>query len=130
VVTADQTGSPQPGVEARVVDMERFEASDGLPGDAVGPAVRVSVEVANTGDTPIDTSGSALSVDFGDELVPGSEIGVGGEGALPATIPPGQHATVVGAFAIPVGENGGMRISLDLLAGKPVVIFQADLPDA
>lgn len=116
------------GVTAMVVSVERFEAEGGRPGDIAGHAVLVTIEVTNAGEQAIETAGAAMTVSFGTDRIPGTEVTSDKTTSLPATMQPGATASAVGAFTIPEGAGTTMQVNLDLLAGKPAIVFGGTVP--
>jgi hypothetical protein len=129
-VGIDQPATPSETLVARVVSLERFEFTGSLPGDVAGPALRVTVEVTNTGTEPVDATGATVTTEFGSDRIPGSETSDAETAPLPAMIPPGESVTAVGSFAIPDGQDSSVRIVLDLLAGNPAVVFEGSVPQS
>lgn len=129
-VALDEPGTIGDGVTATVTSVTAFESEGGLPGELGGPAVRVEIAVANTGDDDVDTAGAAVSITFGDDQVPGSELGGDGTSTLPAKIAPGATVSASYAFAVPEGAGKTMRVTLDLVAGKPMIVFEGNAPSA
>jgi hypothetical protein len=117
------------GLTARVASMERFTLKDSsIPGEVDGPAVRVTVEVTNTGKTAVDITGAQLSAAFGATAEPGPELSGNGTKAFPATVQPGETVKAVGAYSIPDGAGDSVHLELDLLAGKPAIVFVGQIP--
>lgn len=128
VVPIDEPGDFGDSVTARVVGVERFTSEGGRPGEPGGDAIRVTVEVTNSGSAPVDTKGATVTVDLGDDRVPGPELEVDNPVEFPAILQPGTSVSVVRAFSLPDGSGKSIRVNLDLLVGKPVVVFEGVVP--
>lgn len=127
-VPLDEAADFGDSVTGRVVALERFTAEGGVPGEPTGDAVRVTVEITNSGRSPVDTKGATITATFGEGALPGAELEMDSSGEFPDIIRPGASVTVVRAFAIPSDSGSLIRVSLDLLAGKPVVGFEGVVP--
>lgn len=125
-VPIDEPAEVGGSVIAEVTSVERFTSTGGTPGELGGPALRITVKVTNNGSSPADLSGASVTTAFGKDAVPGSELGGDGTSTLPASIQPGKSASATYAFVIP-GEQDTIRVTLDLLQGEPVVVFEGKI---
>lgn len=107
-------------VEVRVVDVEAVEVTGRGPGQMSGPAVAVTVEVANDGPVDLAVAGVAVSLAYaGSEAPP-----VDGPPADPVVgpVPAGTDVRGTYVFIVPEDERDGLTVRVGL-ASQPVVVF-------
>jgi hypothetical protein len=121
-VPIDETATVAGGAAVRIVDVESYEAGD-EPGQLAGPAVTVTIEVTNDGETALDTRGSSLNLNYGDDRTPAPSFGDPVRDGLPASIEPGATATGKYSFGLPLDVRDDVRVILDLVSGEPQVVF-------
>lgn len=121
-VAIDEPATVVGGATVRVAKVEPYEAGD-EPGQLAGPAVTVTIEVVNDGETALDTAGSSLNLNYGDDRTPAPSFGDPVRDGLPASIAPGETATGKYSFGLPLDVRDDVRVILDLVSGEPLVVF-------
>ena len=119
-VPLDQPAQVGPGLEVRIGDVEAVEVTGRGPGQVSGPAVAVTVEVANAGAAALDVAGLAVSLAYAD-----TEAGpVDGPPADPVAGPVPAGADVSGTYVFLVPEDQRAAVTVRVgLASQPVVVF-------
>lgn len=112
---------------AQSVVLRSIEAVDGeavIPGEVGGPALRVTVESSNTSDIAIDTPAVVVNLYYGPDRIPaGSLLNPGGQ-EFPSSIAPGNTATGVYVFTVPVDQRDNVLVEVDVAVEEPVVLFE------
>lgn len=125
-------GDPAPAIEGAVVQVtavEAVQAGGDRPGEPEGPAVMVTVRITNGGSAPLSTAGSSVNLMYGgDDALPGVGVSGGQSQPWPDSIAAGAEATGVFVFATPVAAEGDIRVTVDLLASAPDVVFVGPRP--
>ncbi len=95
------------------------------PGEIVGqPAIAVTLAVRNDTRTPLDLGRISVTAAYGAAATPA--VGSSGPPSKPfaGTLRPGARGSGVVVFRIPVDQRGRVDLSVDYLAGAPVVLFR------
>lgn len=109
-------------VQARITKVEAITATPQGPGEVGGPAVAVTIEVANGGASAFDLS--LVSVNLTDsEGLPAS--GMTGSPAtwLEGSLPAGKVRSGVYVFTVPASQRSPVRVELSLHPSLPAVVF-------
>jgi len=128
-VGIDDSAELASDVSAQIARIESVEAVATQPGEIAGPAIRVTVEVANGTDTQQDLRAAVVNASYGDDDIPADPMTSPGGSPLPASVEPGASAKGVYLFAIPKDERDKVAIVLDLRLGGKVVVFEGAVPN-
>ncbi|MHB1138475.1 MAG: hypothetical protein ACYC2O_05915 [Microthrixaceae bacterium] len=128
-VAMDQVAAFGNGVTARLVSTEAAQAEASLPGETSGPAVKITVEVLNGSDAPIDLG--AVTVDLLDPTG-ASYTQVTSEAATPFSGSLDAGATATGAylFRIAPEERADVRLTVKYSSDTPIAVFTGSMPNA
>lgn len=123
---------PAPAVGDVVVDVAGLAAGSftgALPGETSGDSITVSVRVRNDGSAPIDTAGSSVALFYGgDERTPAIQVAAKDARTWPTSIAAGSEATADFTFVAPLAVEGDIRVTVDLLASAPDIVFVGARP--
>ncbi|MTB88000.1 hypothetical protein H9L21_03300 [Aeromicrobium senzhongii] len=110
-------------VSIRVVKIEAVTSKIVLPSDKKGPAVRISVKVANRSNARLDTRFAVVNAYHGDDLVPANVLSEPGGRPIPTSIAAGKTATGVYLFDIGPKARSNVTLEVDLAPQLPVARF-------
>jgi hypothetical protein len=127
-VSVGQPAPVAPGVVTRVVKMEPVQGEAQLPGEVAGPAIRVTLEFSNQTNAPVDMSHTVVTLEYGPEAVPAAEFTGSGASDFPAEIAPGQTASAVLVFAVPLEQRDNIRFLVDHKLDLPIVVIEGPAP--
>jgi len=97
------------------------------PGEVGGAGIVVSVTVGNSTDSEISLSGLVVNVTYGADSVP-ALASESASDAVPASLAPGQAATIEYGFVVPVEERGSISIVVDSGSQSRAAVFQGEAP--
>ncbi|TWX38670.1 hypothetical protein ES689_08630 [Frigoribacterium sp. ACAM 257] len=100
-----------------------MDGTASLAGEVSGPAVRVELELTNESTGPVDLGTSVVAVAYGTGRVPANTLATG-TSSFVGTLESGSSATGVYVFAVPVDDQGALRLTFDYAVGVPVVVFE------
>lgn len=95
------------------------------PGEIAGqPAIAVTLAIRNDTRTALDLGQVSVTAAYGAAATPA--VGSTGAPAKPfaGTLRPGSAGSGVFVFRVPVAQRGRVDLSVDYLAGAPVVLFR------
>ncbi|KXZ61863.1 hypothetical protein Mlaev_00070 [Microbacterium laevaniformans] len=128
-VALDQPAPPVDGATVQVVAVTAGTFAGQVPGEPSGDAITVSVRVVNNGATPIDTGAAGVNLTYGgDDRTPGIAVTDKTARVFPASVAPGAEATADFTFVAPLAAEGDVRVSVDLLASEPDIVFVGPRP--
>lgn len=128
-VPLDQAAPPVDGVVVQVVGLTAGTFSGTVPGEPSGDSIIVAVRIANTSDAAVDTSGVGVNLTYGgDDRTPAIAVADKAARVLPASLPAGGEATADFTFVAPLAAEGDIRVTVDLLASLPDVVFVGPRP--
>ena len=93
-----------------------------------GPAIRFRVAITNSTSTAIDLASTVVTVDYGAERTPALQLYEPGSSPLPSSAGPGDTATAVYIFTVPVDQRGLVHITVDYAVGIPPLEFTGPVP--
>ncbi|WP_134741395.1 hypothetical protein [Nocardioides sp. 503] len=115
------------GVALRIVDVEDVQGVARGVGEIAGPALRVTVELANRSEEEVPVDSAVVDLLAGPDRTPAATLtGPGGrpfEGSVPA------GGTATGVYVFGVQDEGGtrVRVSVSYRGGAPVAVFAGDV---
>jgi len=127
-VDLEGPASPSPSVEVALTSIEAVTGEATIPGEVGGPSLRITVEVTNGTDAAIDLTSAVTNLYYGDDLTPAISLLEPGSLALPSTVAPGQRASGVSVFLVPVEARGLVTVEFDLSTDATVVLFVGSVP--
>lgn len=122
-VDLSSPAAPAEGVRVDLASIEAVEGKGTIPGEVGGPALRVTVQVTNRTDAPIDLRGAVANLYYGPDRIPATTLLEPGARSLPDSVAPGASVTGVWVFNVPVADRDTVEIEVDLSADDQVVVF-------
>jgi hypothetical protein len=122
-VALDAAAEAGDGVSASLVSLDAIEGTATGPGNIAGPALRITVRIANGTDEPVSLGGVVVDLASGRDLVPASPLGDPSAAPFAGTVAPGEHADGVYVFTIPEEDRGSVTVSVGYQAGAPLLVF-------
>lgn len=126
-VPIDTPASPEEGVSIRLANIEAVDGEGAGPGETSGPAIRVSVEITNTGSSDLSLAAAIANAFYAGDI-PASQLSRPGGVPFPATVAPGATGTGVFVFVVPRDQRADVAITVDLAVRAPIVVFQGPVP--
>lgn len=128
-VPLDQPAPPMGGAVVQVVGVTAGTFSGQVPGEPSGDAITVSVRIVNNGSAPVDTGSVGVNLSYGgDDRTPGIAVTDKNARVFPASVAPGAEATADFTFVAPLAAEGDVRVTVDLLASEPDIVFVGPRP--
>lgn len=128
-VPLDQPAPPVGGATVQVVAVTKGTFTGEVPGEPSGDAITVSVRVVNDGSAPIDTGAVGVNLTYGgDDRTPGIAVTDKTARVFPASVAPGAEAVADFTFVAPLAAEGDIRVTVDLLASEPDIVFVGPRP--
>ncbi|WP_294979129.1 hypothetical protein [uncultured Microbacterium sp.] len=128
-VPLDQPAPPVAGATVQLVAVTKGTFTGDVPGEPSGDAITVSVRVVNNGSAPIDTGAAGVNLTYGgDDRTPGIAVTDKKARVFPASVAPGAEATADFTFVAPLAAEGDIRVTVDLLASEPDIVFVGPRP--
>ncbi|MFJ2543455.1 hypothetical protein [Microbacterium sp. NPDC087589] len=128
-VPLDEPAPAVQGVVSEVTALEAITAGNDIPGEPSGPAIQVTVRLTNDSDEAVDTAGANVTLTYGgDDRLPAAGLTGDGSSVWPASIAAGASAEAIFQFAVPSSPEGDLRVTVDILASAPNVIFVGPRP--
>ena len=109
------------------IALGRIEGVNGeavTPGEVSGPAVRVTVDISNGGDEPLDLGYLVVNGYYGASRTPSSTFTRPGGQPFSGALAPGESAQGVYLFSVPLAESGDVTITVDYKIGESTVVFR------
>lgn len=121
-----------PGSAAGIsVKLTKFESVTGEvvgPGDVAAAAVRVTVDITNTGSEPLDLDLVVMNAYMGEQRDPAETYEKPGGQPVNGSLEPGKTATGVYLFRIPEDRRGDVTFVVDYHAGQPAITWRGQVP--
>lgn len=128
-VPLDEPAPAVQGVVAEVTALEAITAGNDIPGEPSGPAIQVTVRLTNDSNEAVDTAGANVTLTYGgDDRLPAAGLTGDGSSVWPASIAAGDSAEAIFQFSVPSSPEGDLRVTVDILASEPNVIFVGPRP--
>jgi hypothetical protein len=112
------------GIEAALTKFEGVTGEVVGPGDVAAPAVRMTVDIKNTGSAPLDLNLVVVNAYMGPERDPAEMYEQPGGKPVSGSLAPGETATGVYIFRIPEDRRDDVTVVVDYQAGLPAITFR------
>jgi hypothetical protein len=126
-VEPEETGEAE-GISAELVKFESVMGEVVGPGDVARPAVRVTVEITNTGDEDLNLNLVVMNAYMGVQRDPAETYEQPGGDPVNGSLAPGKKATGVYLFRIPEDRRDDVTFVVDYHAGEPAIVFRGEVP--
>ena len=112
------------GVSARITKIESVQGVARGPGEISGPALRITVSLANTSTREISVPTVPLEVTYGKQQTPAISLSKPGVDPFPQILAADSTTTGTYVFAVPPDERGVIRVSVGYSAKAPILVFE------
>lgn len=126
-VAPQEPGQAQ-GITASLVRFESVTGEVVGPGDVAAAAVRVTVDITNTGTSPLDLNLVVMNAYMGAQRDPAETYEKPGGQPVNGSLAPGDTATGVYLFRIPEDRRDDVTFVVDYYAGQPAITFRGPVP--
>lgn len=123
-VPLDKKGDLGRGVVASVSKVESVKGVAKGPGEIAGPAVRVTVRVANGSSKRLNMQLALVNLYYGKDKAPASPLSGPKASPLSAPIPPGKTDSGRYVFSVPNNERDPLLVEFSYTTDAPTVIFK------
>lgn len=111
------------GGDVRITSIESVTSEARIPGEIVGPAIRVTVQI-DAGAKPVDLSRVVVNAYFGKKNTPAIEAMGPGVKLFSGELQAGKSRTGVFVFNIPKSERGAVTIEFIHGGSRKPLMFQ------
>lgn len=126
-VAPEEPGEAE-GIGARLVRFESVTGEVVGPGDVEAAAVRVTVDITNTGNVPLNLDLVVMNAYMGVQRDPAETYEQPGGSPVSGELAPGSTATGVYLFRIPEDRRDDVTFVVDYRAGLPAITFRGPVP--
>lgn len=127
-VALTEPAAPVPGVTFSISGLEAVDGVANGPGEVAGPALRFTLTVRNDTAEAVSLTSTVVNLFAGADRAPATELQEPGGVPLPEGVAPGQSATGVFVFGVPVDLRDQVQISVDYSVDAPIVLFEGEAP--
>lgn len=116
----------RPVGDGTLVSLPAIEAVQGSgegPGNVAGPALRVTVRIANDGDREISLGGVSVNLFYGPDATPASPLDDSSSRSFFGRLAPGEEVDGIYVFNVPAGAREAVTIDVGYRPGAPRVVF-------
>ena len=122
-VALDERAAVGDGVSAAIVSVEAIDGTATGPGNVAGPAVRVTVRLANDTAAPLSLDGVAVDLAHGSDLSPASPLDDPSARPFSGTVAAGDTAEGIYVFSVDEESRESVTVSVGYQAGAPFMVF-------
>jgi|GEM_PF-1955392 len=127
-VDIDEPAVIVPGLTASIDSIEAVQGEASGPGEVAGPSIRFVVTVVNGTTSTVNLANTVVTVYYGADEVPASELRKPGGSPLPAEVAAGSSATGTYIFSIPTDQRDQVRIMVDYSVDVSPLVFEGPVP--
>lgn len=124
----DSTPTVAPGITTRIANIEAIQGTADEPGTVAGPAIRITVEFANSTDSAISLDSAILNVAYGSDQSPASELPQSNDRPVSGDLAAGSTVTGTYTYRVPQDQRDNVRIEVFTAPDLPVVVFSGAVP--
>jgi hypothetical protein len=125
-VALTDSATPADGITISLTDLSQVDAQTHVPGEVSGPAVRVSIEIGNSGAQPVDLTSVVVELSDSDGA-PGIPVSTADSKSFDGMLDPNASITGVYVFRVPVDRRDPILIAVSYAAGSTVAQFSGSL---
>jgi hypothetical protein len=123
-VPRDATADFGDQVTASLAGSAPFTAQGSQVGEVSGPAVRVTIRIANGSGAPIQLDAVTVNAYYGADSTPAPPIGSDASSTpFSGTLEPGASADASYSFSVPTEDQDTLVVSVGRVPGQPIVVF-------
>jgi hypothetical protein len=119
----DEAAESGQGVSVEVTKIEQVEGKANGPGEVAGPAVRLTVQVANGSPKQLSMELALVNVYYGKARTPAASLSGPGADPLAGSIDPGESASGRYVFGVPKSKQDELTVEFSYTTDAPTVIF-------
>ncbi|WP_150307653.1 hypothetical protein [Planctomonas psychrotolerans] len=124
----DETSEAAPGVRVEVGELTAVEGEPRGAGELAGPALRLTVNVTNTGPEPANLDSLVVNLYYGEDERPAPSVSGPNVFNVPAEAAPGATVTGAYVFTVPEDQRDTVRVAVDYSTDVDLVVFQGAAP--
>ncbi len=122
-VDLDDEVAPDDGVAVTLSGLRAVEATAVGPGNVAGPALQVTVRIANDTDRPLGLDTVEVTMAYGSDLTPASPVDDPAQAPLRGALEQGESAEGVYVFSVPAGARSSVTVQVGYQSGAPLAVF-------
>ena len=122
-VGLDDEVVPDDGVAVTLPGLRAVEATAVGPGNVAGPALQVTVRIANDTDRPLGLDTVEVTVAYGSDLTPASPVGDPSQAPFSGALQPGESAEGVYVFSVPADARSSVTVQVGYQSGASLAVF-------
>jgi hypothetical protein len=122
-VPLDAQAGAGDGVVATLPRIEEIQGSAEGPGNVSGPALRVTVRIANGTADPVTLDGVAVNLFYGPTRTPASPLEDASQRSFTGSLEPGGSADGVYVFSVPADARDAVAVEVGYQVGAPFLLF-------
>jgi hypothetical protein len=122
-VALAQTSAYSNGVSARLVTIGAFDSQAHTPGELSGPALAVTVELANDGDAAVTLDTVGVNLYYGADGTPAVRLRDGSTAPMRGHLAPGDSVTATYSFSVPTDGRDAVTVAVSFAAGDGTALF-------
>jgi hypothetical protein len=111
------------GLTASLSSVEAINGSANGPGNVAGPAVRVTVRLANRSTAEVSLETVAVNLFHGAGTEPASPLEDPSQRPFTGSVQPGEAAEGIYVFSVPAGDRDPVSVEVGYRAGAPRAVF-------
>lgn len=125
---APEVPGEAPGIQVTLNTFESVTGEVVVPGEVEAAAVRITAQITNTGEVPIDLNLFVMNAYMGEERDPAETYQQPGGVPVSGSLDPGASATGVYLFRIPEDRRSDVTIVADYQGGLPAITWRGAIP--
>lgn len=122
-VPLDAPAEAGDGVVASLPRLESVQGTGTGPGNVAGPALRVTVRLANGTPAPVSLDSVTVNVYYGEDRTPASPLDDPSSAPFQGTVAAGRSAEGVFVVRVPSGAGDIVTVEVGHRPGAPLIIF-------
>ncbi len=122
-VDLDDEVVPDEGVAVTLPAVRAVEATAVGPGNVAGPALRVTVRIANDTGRPLGLDTVEVTMAYGSDLTPASPVGDPSQAPFSGVLDPGESAEGVYVFSVPADARSAVTVQVGYQSGASLAVF-------
>jgi hypothetical protein len=111
------------GIVATLPSIEAIEGTAVGPGNIAGPALRITVRIANGTAEPVGLGGVSVNVSYGPDDTPASPLDDPSRAPFATVVQPGESAEGVYVVTVPADARDSITVEVGYEAGAPLLLF-------
>lgn len=125
---APQQPATAPGIQVALTSFESVTGEVVVPGEVEAAAVRVTVQISNTGQAPLDLNLVVVNAYMGDQRDPAETYQQPGGIPVSGSLDPGATVSGVYLFRIPEDRRSDVTFVVDYRGDEPALTWRGTVP--